>query len=1070
MFAATRASLTFAQNAKRLSRLAQGRRPATPPGGWFGARTEWRKRGRDRNDAQMTTVGTGLRSQERPRLRVGRLCRLIAASLTFALVVLLLSAAVAAAPAAAHSIIVVAPHPDDDLLYGAGLVSRALSVGDSVKVVYMTNGDVDGIASGYAREDEAVAGQAVLTTPENDLIFLGYPDTGLQALFEDYADPGSAFTGAASGAYQTYGDRGLGRSDYHYYRFGFHADYNKPDVVGDLDAIIAAYRPDDIYTTGPLDIHSDHATTYQFVKLALLRAMAADPTYDPTLHSTIVHTDDQADWPEAIDPTTPMTEPPGLPASGPQSWSTWEHLSVPTAMRSTNENTNPKIQAIAKHVSQGGTDDFLGQFVHSDEIFWPETLTLPANIGPLATATASSASPDQTADKAIDGVVDGSGGSPGDYSKEWASNHEKTGAWLTSTWPAPVWIDHIVLYDRPNANDQITAGTLTFSDGSNVSTGSLPNDGSAKTITFTPRAESSVTLAVTAVSTLTTSVGLAEMQVDRVLPPTGSFAIGSGAQYSTSTAVTLNNSISDDTAMQMRFVNGSDFTGVAWETYSATRSWTLVSGDGTKTVSAQFKDAAGNVDVTSDTIVLDTTPPAGTVAIDGAAPYTNSTAATLNNAIGDLSGVSQMRFADGSGAGIGAWSGCEAYAATRSWTLPGGDGPKTVSAQFKDVAGNISATIISSAITLDTTPPSGGFSIDAGAQSTNTMAVTLDNSAITDASGVTKMRFANGSDASGATWVAYSAATTWTLPGGDGSKTVAAQFQDAAGNVHTTTDTITLDTTSPSGTFVITGNPDAVATYTDTPTVTLTSSVSAGGAMAQMRFANGTDTMGAWEPYAATKSWTLSAGDGSKTVAAQFKSAAGNVYATSNTITLDTVAPTISAAAPATWQKGPRDRPPDHRRHHLGVAQAQYRLQGSATWLVATGDAFTVKSNTDSTYEYRALDKAGNASALQSVTVRIDTTRPTTTAPSAARVRRGGWVTLKFRINDTSPETGKATVTLKIKTWAGKTVKTVVLKAQRVNTLLGYRFRCTLKRGAYRFSVAATDASVTGQEGGHQSA
>ena len=37
-----------------------------------------------------------------------------------------------------------------------------------------------------------------------------------------------------------------------------------------------------------------------------------------------------------------------------------------------------------------------------------------------------------------------------------------------------------------------------------------------------------------------------------------------------------------------------------------------------------------------------------------------------------------------------------------------------------------------------------------------------------------------------------------------------------------------------------------------------------------------------------------------------------------------------------------------------------------------------------------------------------------------------------------------------------------MLKAQRVNTLLGYRFRCTLKRGAYRFSVAATDASGNG--------
>ena len=502
-----------------------------------------------------------------------------------------------------------------------------------------------------------------------------------------------------------------------------------------------------------------------------------------------------------------------------------------------------------------------------------------------------------------------------------------------------------------------------------MSTGSLPNDGSAKTITFTPRLASSVAMTVTSASG--TNVGLAEMQVDRVLPPVGSFAIAGGATYSTTATPTLNNSITDDTALQMRFSNGNGIWS-DWEAYAATKSWPLTIGDGTKTVLAQFKDAAGNVYATSDTIVLDTTLPAGTFTATGntaaSAGFTNTTAVTLNNPITDANGVTNMRFANGSDASGAAWI---PYAATKSWTLTADAGVKTVAAQFQDAAGNIYSTLY--AITLDTTPPSGSIMIDAGATYTNVTGVTLDSSAITDPSGVTKMQFSND----GSTWsglVTYSAAITWTLPGGDGSKTVSAQYQDAAGNVYTTTDTITLDTTSPSGTFVITGNPDAVATYADTPTVTLTSSVSAGGAMAQMRFANGTDTMGAWEPYAATKSWTLSAGDGSKTVAAQFKSAAGNVYATSNTITLDTVAPTISAAAPATWQKGPVTVRLTTGDTTSGVAQAQYRLQGSATWLVATGDAFTVKSNTDSTYEYRALDKAGNATLCRAS--RCASTRP----------------------------------------------------------------------------------------------
>jgi len=42
----------------------------------------------------------------------------------------------------------------------------------------------------------------------------------------------------------------------------------------------------------------------------------------------------------------------------------------------------------------------------------------------------------------------------------------------------------VVLYDRPNATDQITGGTLTFSDGSSVAVGSLANDGSPVTVAF----------------------------------------------------------------------------------------------------------------------------------------------------------------------------------------------------------------------------------------------------------------------------------------------------------------------------------------------------------------------------------------------------------------------------------------------------------------------------------------------------------------------------------------------------------------------------------------------------------
>ena len=54
-----------------------------------------------------------------------------------------------------------------------------------------------------------------------------------------------------------------------------------------------------------------------------------------------------------------------------------------------------------------------------------------------------------------------------------------------------------------------------------------------------------------------------------------------------------------------------------------------------------------------------------------------------------------------------------------------------------------------------------------------------------------------------------------------------------------------------------------------------------------------------------------------------------------------------------------------------------------------------------------------------------------------------------------APDTYKA----KFETSKGKVVKKVVLKNRKVNTLLKYRFRCTFKKGTYRFYVYGTDAA-----------
>jgi len=131
---------------------------------------------------------------------------------------------------------------------------------------------------------------------------------------------------------------------------------------------------------------------------------------------------------------------------------------------------------------------------------------------PGATISASSevAAFDQTASNVADGIAYGD---PLDYTKEWATDGQKAGAWLQVAWTAPVTIDRIVLYDRPNEDDQVTGGTLTFSDGSTVQVGPLDNGFAPTVVTFSPRTVTSVKFTVTKVSASTLNVGLAEFEV-----------------------------------------------------------------------------------------------------------------------------------------------------------------------------------------------------------------------------------------------------------------------------------------------------------------------------------------------------------------------------------------------------------------------------------------------------------------------------------------------------------------------------------------------------------------------------
>ena len=284
-------------------------------------------------------------------------------------------------------------------------------------------------------------------------------------------------------------------------------------------------------------------------------------------------------------------------------------------------------------------------------------------------------------------------------------------------------------------------------------------------------------------------------------------------------------------------------------------------------------------------------------------------------------------------------------------------------------------------VTADTAAPTGSVSINGGAAATNTTAASLTLQA-TDAVGVTAYRVANGSDCSGASYVAVTSTTSFstsiahTLTSGDGTKTVCAQYRDAAGNQSATfTDTIVLDTVKPVITATATKT-DATAysanTWTNqSVTVTFTCADNAGGS----GLATSNPISGGGTQSADTSSGSFTSG--------ACLDNAGNAadVVTFGPIKVDKTKPEITATATAppggavyaagTWTN-------ESVRVAFSCADA---LSGKATDTVA-GTTLSAEGVTASVSNTgTCVDNAGNTADAGSFgPVKIDKTKPVVTA------------------------------------------------------------------------------------------
>lgn len=398
-------------------------------------------------------------------------------------------------------------------------------------------------------------------------------------------------------------------------------------------------------------------------------------------------------------------------------------------------------------------------------------------------------------------------------------------------------------------------------------------------------------------------LSLSYAAVDRT-PPTGTIKINNGASSTNSINVTLNLSAKDTGlgVSQMKFSNNNR-TWTTPEPYAATKSWTLSPGSGTKKVYVKYKDNAGNWSgAYSDTIILDTTLPTGSIKINNNAAKTNSTQVALTlSATDTYSGVSVMEFSNDNST----WSTPEIYATTKIWTIPLGDGTKTVYVKFRDRAGNWSA-VYPDTIILDTTAP---VISNVGASEISSKSAKIFWN--TDEPAIGQVEYGLTSAYGYKTSISKTLATSLAVTISKLKEYTLYHYRaiskDSVGNQAASGDFTftTKDSTAPTGTIKINNG----ATSTNNINVTLNlSAADTGSGVAQMKFSNNNSTWSAAESYATTKAWTLALGNGLKRVYVKYKDNSGNWSTTySDSINLPNQTPQVGTITPSSGNSNPQE-------------------------------------------------------------------------------------------------------------------------------------------------------------------
>lgn len=501
-------------------------------------------------------------------------------------------------------------------------------------------------------------------------------------------------------------------------------------------------------------------------------------------------------------------------------------------------------------------------------------------------------------------------------------------------------------------------------------------------------------------------------------------------------------------------------------TYLTSKSYSLTSGDGVKTIQVKFQDKAGNIsDTYSDTIILDTVNPITVLNKDEG---TYSAEQTILISANEDSTIYYLLLDDSS-------QNCPVYSGTNyssnSYTISGSS--ITVSDSSDTEIGNTSTNpdklcYFSTDLALNRETPikSAVYTVD---NTTPTIQISDSSSSITNSF------FTNGSDVSLTISsngnYNYSIETDSVYQGGgalanlvngslgaDNLETVTINIADITSsgenvfyvfvangaNVSKSKILVYKDQSAVGTASLVINNSD---TYTNSQNVSLSIAATDNLTGVKEMAISETASPSNFEAFSKTKNFSLTSSQGTKTLYVRFRDYAGNVSNDfSDTIILDSTQPTSTGVVinsdashtnSRTVQISLNASDGDSGLAYMAVSEDQNNFNDE---IYAATKTFTLSSSEgEKTVYVRLKDKAGNVSSILSDKIIYDTTAPTISLSHnsqdfsfsfTATFSANETATIYYTLDDTNPNSSSLSSSLPFNFSTGNQTRTIKYYAQ----------------------------------------